>query len=47
MDLESADIILANISKENRNRIRRSENSGVMIHHGKDLDLLNDFYENL
>lgn len=43
MDLQSKEIIWENISCSCRNQIRRSEESGVEIHHGKSLELLSEF----
>lgn len=43
MDLSSPEIIWQNIISKNRNVIRKAEKSGVIIKHGKGIDLLNQF----
>ena len=43
LDLTSPEIIWENIVSKNRNMIRKSEKSGVEIHHSKDMKLFNDF----
>lgn len=43
IDLESKEKIWSNFSSNNRNNIRKSENSGVKILHGKNTELLNNF----
>jgi Acetyltransferase (GNAT) domain len=43
MDLRSEDEIWANINSKNRNMIRKAQKSGIEIHHGKSLDLLDSF----
>lgn len=43
MDLSSPEIIWKNIASKNRNVIRKAEKSGVVIKHGKGIDLLNQF----
>ena len=43
MDLSSADVIWSNITSKNRNMIRKAEKNGIEIHHGKGLELLQDF----
>lgn len=48
MDLTSEDVINANIISKNRNMIRKAEKSGVIIKHGKGMELLDifkDIYE--
>ncbi len=45
LDLSDADTIWSNITSKNRNVIRKAEKSGVEIHHGKGIDLLNQFKE--
>lgn len=43
MDISSADVIWNNITSKNRNMIRKAEKNGIEIHHGKGLDLLQEF----
>lgn len=43
MNLSSPELIWENISSKNRNMIRKAENNGVEIHHGKDMPLFDDF----
>jgi len=43
IDLESLDVIWANITSKNRNMIRKAKKSGVGIHHGKDIELMDYF----
>lgn len=43
MDLTSPEIIWQNITSKNRNVIRKAEKAGVVIKHGKGLDLLKEF----
>ena len=43
IDLSSPEIIWDNITSKNRNMIRKAEKNGVEIHHGKDLELFQDF----
>ena len=43
IDLSSPDVIWDDIISKNRNMIRKAEKNGVEIHHGKDLDLFQDF----
>lgn len=43
MDLDSEEIINANIISKNRNMIRKAEKSGVVIRHGKGMELLDIF----
>ena len=42
-DLSSPDLIWENIISKNRNMIRKAEKNGIVIHHGKDLELFKDF----
>ena len=42
-DLTSPDIIWDNIISKNRNMIRKAENNGIEIQHGKNLSLFSDF----
>lgn len=42
-DLTSPEVIWENIISKNRNMIRKAEKNGIEIHHGKDLELFNDF----
>ena len=42
-DLASPEVIWENIISKNRNMIRKAEKNGIEIHHGKDLELFNDF----
>lgn len=43
IDLSSPEIIWDNVTGKNRNMIRKAEKSGVVIRHGKGLELLQDF----
>lgn len=43
MDLTSEDIIWTNIHRNSRNKIRKAKKSGVVIRHGKSLNLFDDF----
>lgn len=43
MDISSADVIWSNITSKNRNMIRKAEKNGIEIHHGKGLELLQEF----
>jgi len=43
LDLVSPDVIWENIISKNRNMIRKAEKNGIEIHHGKDLELFQDF----
>lgn len=43
LDLASEEVINANIISKNRNMIRKAEKSGVVIKHGKGMDLLDTF----
>ena len=43
IDLSSINVIWDNIISKNRNMIRKAENNGVEIRHGKSLDLFMDF----
>jgi hypothetical protein len=43
MDLESEEVIWANMTKESRNRTRKAKNSGIEIRHGKDPELMEAF----
>ena len=43
LDLSSPEQIWDNITSKNRNMIRKAEKNGIEIHHGKDLELFNDF----
>ncbi len=45
MNLESPEVIWANITSKNRNMIRKAEKNGVIIKHGKGLLLLEKFRE--
>lgn len=45
MDLSSEEVIWTNIHSKNRNMIRKAEKNGIVIHHGKGLDLLMEFKE--
>ena len=45
MDLSSPEIIWENIHSKNRNMIRKAEKNGVVIHHGKSLELFDKFIE--
>ena len=42
-DLTSPEVIWENIISKNRNMIRKAEKKGIVIHHGKDLKLFEDF----
>lgn len=42
-DLISPDVIWENIISKNRNMIRKAEKNGIVIRHGKGMDLLMDF----
>lgn len=42
-DLSSPDVIWENIISKNRNMIRKAEKNGIEIHHGKGLELFDDF----
>lgn len=43
MDLTSPDVIWENITSKNRNAIRKAQKNGVIIKHGKGIDLFNQF----
>lgn len=43
LDLSSPEVINANIISKNRNMIRKAEKSGVVIRHGKGMELLDTF----
>lgn len=43
IDLSSEEVIWNNIISKNRNVIRKAEKNGIEIHHGKDLNLFQDF----
>lgn len=43
MDLASPEVIWDNIHSKNRNMIRKAEKNGIEIHHGKGLELFEDF----
>lgn len=43
MDLSSPEIIWENTYSNNRNKIRKAEKNGVVIHHGKGMDLFDKF----
>lgn len=45
MDLTSPDLIWTNIHCKNRNMIRKAEKSGIIIKHGKGIELMNKFIE--
>ena len=45
IDLSSLEIIWQNIIRQNRNKIRKAEKSGVTIRHGKGMELLDTFKE--
>lgn len=42
-DLASPEVIWENIISKNRNMIRKAEKNGIVIKHGKDLELFKDF----
>lgn len=42
-DLASPDVIWQNITSKNRNMIRKAENNGIEIRHGKEIELFKDF----
>ena len=43
MDIESIEVIWANLTSKNRNMIRKAKKSGVVIRHGKSHNLILDF----
>ena len=43
MDLSSPEVIWDNIHSKNRNMIRKAEKNGIEIHHGKGLELFEEF----
>lgn len=43
MDLTSPEVIWDNIHSKNRNMIRKAEKNGIEIHHGRGLELFEDF----
>jgi len=43
MDLRSAEVIWTNNHSKNRNMIRKAEKNGVVIKHGKGMDLMDEF----
>lgn len=43
IDLSSPELIWSNIASKNRNVIRKAEKSGVVIHHGRGAELINEF----
>ena len=45
IDLSSPDVIWENIISKNRNMIRKAEKSGIIIEHGKGMDLFDKFVE--
>ena len=45
MDLVSLDVIWENIHSKNRNMIRKAEKNGIVIEHGKGMDLFEKFIE--
>ena len=45
IDLASPDLIWDNIISKNRNMIRKAEKSGIIIEHGKGMDLFDKFVE--
>ncbi len=45
MDLASPNVIWENIHSKNRNMIRKAEKNGIVIEHGKGMDLLKKFIE--
>lgn len=45
MDLSSPEVIWENIHSKNRNMIRKAEKNGVVIHHGKSLELFDKFID--
>lgn len=45
MDLTSPEVIWENIHSKNRNMIRKAEKNGIVIEHGKGMDLFDKFIE--
>lgn len=45
MDLASPEVIWENIHSKNRNMIRKAEKNGIVIEHGKGMDLFDKFIE--
>lgn len=45
LDLQSADVIWANITSKNRNMIRKAEKYGVCIQHGRNRILMDEFIQ--
>lgn len=45
MDLDSPELIWENIHSKNRNMIRKAEKNGIVIEHGKGMDLFDKFIE--
>lgn len=45
MDLSSPEVIWENIHSKNRNMIRKAEKNGIVIEHGKGMDLFDKFIE--
>lgn len=45
MDLTSPEVIWENIHSKNRNMIRKAEKNGIVIEHGKEMDLFDKFIE--
>lgn len=45
MDLSSPEVIWENIHSKNRNMIRKAEKNGIVIKHGKGMDLFDKFIE--
>lgn len=45
MDLSSPEVIWENIHSKNRNMIRKAEKNGIVIEHGKSMDLFDKFIE--
>ena len=45
MDLSSPEIIWENIHSKNRNMIRKAEKNGIIIKHGKGMDLFDEFIQ--
>ena len=43
LDLASPEVIWENITSKNRNMIRKAEKNGIVIEHGKSMDLLDKF----
>jgi hypothetical protein len=43
LDLSSSDVILENIVRQNRNKVRKAEKKGITIHHAHDYNLFKDF----